>query len=338
MRSILPAILLVAMLAVGCLGTDSGNPSGPAECRADADCREACEALVQEAAPLAASPYQFTGARCELIAIAGESGPAPGCSCELGEGGSISLVGGSADPCLYYGRDRTCLYGRDELPACSLDEPASCDAACDDLQARLDADARRALEVELRLASCHAPGAGSRCECVVRIEDACYVSADLTSYDCALSDAAILAMHPDPAPPIYPPCSQVGGSEPGGTCIDDSDPLAESCLYPRDPAEWQGMRVNMCLRALCETSAGCGLAAACLPDGMCGPCARDADCAAGESCVLDYCVLSENVGCRSRADCGGEHCLLSGLCGSPRNNEAMFAYCASDERPPRCPE
>ena len=337
MRPLILSILLAATLGAGCLGTDSGNPPGPVACTSGADCGPTCGAYLEDAAPRAASVYQFTGASCALISIAGESGPAPSCSCELPGGGAIALAGGGADGCLVYGRDRTCLYGRDERPACSLDDPTSCDAACGDLQARLDADAQRTLDVELRLASCHAPGPGSRCECVVRIEERCFVDADLTSYDCALSDAAILAMHPDPAPPVYPPCSRVDPSEPGGTCIDDSDPDAESCLYPRDPAEWQGMRVNMCLRALCETSAGCGLAAACLPDGMCGPCARDSDCASGEACVLDHCVLSENVRCRSQRDCGGALCVLDGDCGgTARGNEGMVAFCIGDERPPRC--
>src|SRR4029079_17336818 len=57
--------------------------------------------------------------------------------------------------------------------------------------------------------------------------------------------------------------------------------------FPREKGEWQGMLVNMTLRAQCDTSSRCALAAACL-DGLCGPCSHDRECADSEVCVLDH--------------------------------------------------
>src|SRR5690606_36385366 len=79
----------------------------------------------------------------------------------------------------------------------------------------------------------------------------------------------------------------------------------------RDPREWQGMLVNTTFQALCDTSARCGLAMACNA-GRCGPCAHDSDCASGEVCSMQHCVVSSLAACRSRSDCpGDELCILS---------------------------
>lgn len=98
--------------------------------------------------------------------------------------------------------------------------------------------------------------------------------------------------------------------------------------HPRDKTEWQGMLVNMSMRALCRGARSCGLAAACL-DGQCGPCASDDQCGDGERCVLDHCVLAANVRCRSHGDCSGPDalCVLSGYSTDPRGNADMRADC-----------
>jgi len=98
--------------------------------------------------------------------------------------------------------------------------------------------------------------------------------------------------------------------------------------HPRDKSEWQGMLVNMSMRALCKGARSCGLAAACL-DGQCGPCATDGQCGDGERCVLDHCVLAPNVHCRSHLDCSGDGalCVLSGYSSDPRGNASMRADC-----------
>jgi len=104
--------------------------------------------------------------------------------------------------------------------------------------------------------------------------------------------------------------------------------------HPRDPAEWQGMLVDLSIHPECERSSDCGLARACR-QGHCGPCAQDAECAAGERCALDHCLPGANVRCRSRRECqSGDVCILTGLSSDPRNNAGLFAACGRDVRPP----
>jgi hypothetical protein len=63
--------------------------------------------------------------------------------------------------------------------------------------------------------------------------------------------------------------------------------------------------------------------------GLCGPCRQDAECADGEICILDHCLLSRNAKCRSRRECAGEEalCILSGYSADPRGNAALTAEC-----------
>jgi hypothetical protein len=135
-----------------------------------------------------------------------------------------------------------------------------------------------------------------------------------------IEDTQAVAVYPSPhevasrAPSPEAPIANVGEFRP--------------VYYPRDPAEWQGMLVEMTFRAFCEASAGCGLAAACT-DGKCGPCTRDRDCAGSEACVLDHCVLRDNVQCTSRRDCVGEDalCVLTGYSSDTRGNSDMRSEC-----------
>lgn len=100
-----------------------------------------------------------------------------------------------------------------------------------------------------------------------------------------------------------------------------------AAFHPRDPEEWQGMRVHLADRATCASTERCGLAMAC-QGGLCGACTVDGDCAAGEACVLDHCLRREAVACRSRRDCGGAaRCVLSGYSDDPRGNGEMRAAC-----------
>lgn len=107
-------------------------------------------------------------------------------------------------------------------------------------------------------------------------------------------------------------------------------PQIEPVFHPRDPQEWQGMRINMAYRVPCETTSTCGMGKSC-QDGLCGPCQVDGDCLSGEACVLDHCVPSDGVTCRRRADCAGsdELCLLSGYSADVRGNSSMTTSCVS---------
>ena len=104
-------------------------------------------------------------------------------------------------------------------------------------------------------------------------------------------------------------------------------------MHPRATEEWQGMLVDIATPAMCDVSARCGLALACI-DGFCLPCGQDSDCAPDERCVLDHCVLAKNVGCRGRHDCAaGVLCVLSGLSEGLRGNATMDSHCEDQTVP-----
>jgi hypothetical protein len=99
----------------------------------------------------------------------------------------------------------------------------------------------------------------------------------------------------------------------------------------RSPDEWQGLQVDTSDPQFCVDSRGCGLALSCRGS-ACGPCQRDGDCAAGEVCVLDHCLLPALVTCRSRKDCPGEAlCFLSDYSPGLRGNASMRSRCVGDE-------
>ena len=112
------------------------------------------------------------------------------------------------------------------------------------------------------------------------------------------------------------------------TDVSRSDPY-----FPRPQNEWQGMRVRRDFRAVCTQPDGCGQALACL-DGFCGPCRASADCADGEVCVLDHCVLEGLADCASASECPVENlCVLSGYSPGRRGNQALHAFCLAPEGP-----
>ncbi len=88
------------------------------------------------------------------------------------------------------------------------------------------------------------------------------------------------------------------------------------------------MLVDVTFPQVCSASSNCGLALACKEDGFCGPCESDAECAAGERCVLDHCLLAENVHCASRRQCAADElCILSGYTPVGRANAEMRSFC-----------
>jgi hypothetical protein len=147
---------------------------------------------------------------------------------------------------------------------------------------------------------------------------------------------------PDPDPRAASPAAEdaesawFGAAEAPGEDLANVHPLARvpfDSYHPRDKKEWQGMLVNLAQPQVCEVSAHCGDALACR-DGRCGPCVDDGECEKGESCVLDHCVLSNRVACRTREECrhlGDEAlCILNGLTGGdPRANADTSAHCSS---------
>ena len=126
------------------------------------------------------------------------------------------------------------------------------------------------------------------------------------------------------APAPCPPPSATGLDTTCNGIDDDCDGATD--IYPRDAAEWQGLRVELCMQqAYCEGY--CGNMMACI-DSQCVPCVLDADCLTGEVCVLDYCLLEASVTCRHAADCPSGLCVIQGgTVGEPRGNVGRRAYC-----------
>ena len=104
---------------------------------------------------------------------------------------------------------------------------------------------------------------------------------------------------------------------------------------PRPESEWQGMPVDETIRVPCRQSGICSMALACLSDGRCGACSADSDCAGGEKCVLDRCLLQDLVKCTTASDCPeGELCVLTGLGGGDKNNKGLRSLCSGERRAP----
>ena len=137
---------------------------------------------------------------------------------------------------------------------------------------------------------------------------------------------AVLRAMPDPPAPA--PIATRSASAVRANAPAVPPPLDAVARSPvRAAEEWQGMQIDPDEQPMCEASERCGLATACLT-GRCGACRVDAECASGESCVLEHCVLAARVACRGRADCSeGELCVLSGISADARGNSDMRAYC-----------
>lgn len=125
---------------------------------------------------------------------------------------------------------------------------------------------------------------------------------------------------PPPLASSSTPTPTSPGSPPGGGLR----------FRPRAPHEWQGMLIRDREPAPCGAPDSCGLGLAC-KSGKCVACEADADCARGESCVLDHCLATRLVGCRHRSDCAADSwCILSGYSATLRGNDGMRSFCVSD--------
>ena len=138
----------------------------------------------------------FEKSRCELAAVVAgdpaDAEPAPSCLCMEGDDEQSALLVSATGPdnCLLYGRDRSCLYEAASFTGCDLDAPdTSCEATCAEVQRRLEVDAQRKPQSQVRGSVCSDTG----CRCVLEINGACYVDDWLDAYDCSATDEAILS-------------------------------------------------------------------------------------------------------------------------------------------------
>lgn len=202
MRRLLLALasLVSTVAAIACAtpaDIDDVAPDSLAQavlCLDSEDCQTQCQSLLDHAARTVAPP-SFQRSRCELAALVdtdpSRAQPAASCLCfeEGTEQSALLLSPTGPDDCLVYGRDRSCLYEKRSFPGCSLSEPeSSCDDACAEVQRRLEVDALRKPQVQLRSTACAQTG----CRCVLRINDACFVDDWLDAYDCDQTDEQIL--------------------------------------------------------------------------------------------------------------------------------------------------
>jgi hypothetical protein len=87
------------------------------------------------------------------------------------------------------------------------------------------------------------------------------------------------------------------------------------------------MRLDLNMSPLCNSTRDCGLATVCKQH-RCGPCSSDYECLKGEKCVLDHCLLAQQVECRTRHDCPEDAlCILSGYSDGLRANAQTKAVC-----------
>jgi hypothetical protein len=112
--------------------------------------------------------------------------------------------------------------------------------------------------------------------------------------------------------------------------VSENAALPVGPQYKERPAgEWDGMLVDMTVQPECVDEMPCGLARACV-NGKCAPCETDSDCRQGEGCVLDHCLISKMIQCRSSKQCAtNATCILSGYSGDVRGNGEMISKCVA---------
>ncbi|MEO6599401.1 MAG: hypothetical protein ABIQ16_05975 [Polyangiaceae bacterium] len=218
--------------------------------------------------------------------------------------GLVPACGGSGGHQVLTDNGQTGSIGAAE---CQVD--ADCQREADGIVAQLVSEGS---DAAVRSATCVD---GVLCDTVLRNDGKCFVDSPYgLAYDCTQSDEDILKAEAARRADL----ATCGGKG----CAEAPKPM----YHQRDPGEWDGMPVSL-QGPPCEESQYCGLALACVSQ-MCVACSADADCAAGEGCVVDHCLKNELISCHSFRDCPGALCILSGFTGgTARGNEDMTSYC-----------
>ena len=202
-------------------GNGQTGSMGSRECTRDAQCRDLQGARL--AAYVKPSPREtvFASARCENVRVIGESGTVSGSSCQCASAdGGARVIGPRGLDCYVFDRSGECLWSSEEFTGCELDDAQACRATCDELAARLDADAQREIEGRLVHAACNEVGS---CESVVELDGRCFVNNSFqggAAYDCALTPDEIIAQYrqdqqtvrEDPLPPSQSSSPYVEGT------------------------------------------------------------------------------------------------------------------------------
>lgn len=168
--------------------------NSPTACATDAECMTRLQAAADELRAARELPSRT------LVEATCEPSECPRdlfCRCVYvtREGHEVSaeaLSLGFDERCDLFGRSGDCLVPASEAPVCDPDDGCSCAAQCERALAASASDAERTIDAEARFARC----VDDMCQGVLRVEDRCYVGfgvePDQQTYDCALSDSAIL--------------------------------------------------------------------------------------------------------------------------------------------------
>jgi hypothetical protein len=175
------------LVAVACGGTETGNPTrGVHMCKVDRDCltpaQRTADALSQPTTALT-----FTQSSCDALGST-DGGVSADTSCTCTDGKSAITLSTATTMCPVVGRARDCLYDAANFSGCDPTS-RSCEAACTDIQALLDADAARVLSVSVHSAVCEA----EVCRAILSIEGRCFVDQSTLAHDCSLSTSEILS-------------------------------------------------------------------------------------------------------------------------------------------------
>jgi hypothetical protein len=228
---------LLAACAGGQTGSEGakgtkGVPTIGDPCTVDRDCQQQLQFALQGlAAPHAHLPVKLLGASCEPVPVGCASPAARYCHCtytpKAVEKPASFELGVGAD-CTLYGRSLGCLASSSDFAGCDA-TACSCVEACQGALDRMSADDERNFDVQARRAVCE----HEACRFVLRIDDRCYAGAwpvpGSPTYDCALSDQALLAADASRSDSTSPVCDTSPrvtslGSDPGfSACQPGSD-------------------------------------------------------------------------------------------------------------------
>jgi hypothetical protein len=195
------------------LGGQTGSPIGQTDCTSDADCAAKAERLVSGLAP--GSTIDWVLSRSVCLPSDGSTRTQTTCHCydDRKNGGLLLGVRPGCDEVDRFGR---CLLPPSAFTGCDLAQPdTSCQAACQDLVDRWLAAYAAPAEMRVRYAVCDA----HVCDLVLEVDGRCYTSFTGESYDCSLTDQAILEQERQ----------RLGGGLTTGLCWVDPDGGIATC-------------------------------------------------------------------------------------------------------------
>jgi hypothetical protein len=206
-------MLVFTALSAGCQSQESGG-GDEAQCEFAQECRDMAESRARRLAEPDTRSRLLASAVCKRIALNGST-EGNVCDCTTTQG--TVMLGPKGIGCTVLSRSGGCLWDNSEIEPCDLDGD-ECAALCEEAVARLQADADRAFDVEVRYAVCQ----NGQCHDVLRVEDRCFADNWMHpkySADCSLGGEQIVKRTEDAVNSRVPSCSQ--GVDSQGMCVDE---------------------------------------------------------------------------------------------------------------------